>query len=108
MIKNKRGLSEIIVTLLLVMLSIVLVGIVFVVVKNIVKNGTQQTSFQFGSLFLNLKLQKVSIDPTTGDVSVIVQREVGQGELTGVAFVIPNFEYSRDQNVRLMSSHLHQ
>jgi len=86
--KNTRGLSAVIVTLLLIMLSLVLVGIVWAVISNIVSSGTKQTSFQFGSLFLSLKLQKVKVDPDTGDISVVVQREVGQGELTGVAFVI--------------------
>lgn len=88
MIKNKRGLSAVIATLLIVVLVLVAIGIVWGVVKNILTSGTQQTSFQFGSLFLNLKLQKVKVDSVTGDISVTVQRDVGEGELTGVAFII--------------------
>lgn len=83
-------MSAVIVTLLLVMLSIVLIGIVYVVISNIVKSGTEQTSFQFGTLFLDLSLSKVSVNSATGDVTVTVKRSPGGDaslNLSGIAFV---------------------
>ncbi len=83
---NKKGLSDIVVTLIIIVLSLVAIGVVWVVVSNILKSGTQQASFQFGTLFLDLKIEKVSTD-TSGNLQVMVSRGTGQGELTGIDFV---------------------
>ncbi len=85
---KKRGLSTIVVTLLIILLSLVAVGVVWVLVSNVLKSGAQQANFQFGTLFLDLKIGKVTIDSGTGDTSVIVSRGSGQGDLTGVAFIL--------------------
>ena len=83
---NKKGLSDIVVTLIIIVLSLVAIGVVWVVVSNILKSGTQQASFQFGTLFLDLKIDKVLVD-SSGNYQVTVSRGAGQGELTGVDFV---------------------
>lgn len=85
--KNRRGLSTVIVTLLFILLSLVAVGIVWVVVSNLLKSGTQQASSGFGQLLVSLELQNVNINPN-GDIGVSVKRNVGQGDLTGIAFII--------------------
>lgn len=92
---NKRGISSIIATLILVLLTIVLVGIVWAVISNIVKSGSQQVSSQFGTLFLDLKIQNVVVDSSTGNLSVTVTRNPGQGNLTGVAFAISDGENTK-------------
>ena len=51
MFKDKRGLSTIVVTLILIVLSLVAVGVVWVVVSNLLNTGTQQANFQFGTFF---------------------------------------------------------
>ena len=42
---QKRGLSGIVATLLIILLVIVAVGIVWVVVRNVVQEGSEQISF---------------------------------------------------------------
>ncbi len=84
---NKKGLSTIVVTLILIVLSLVAVGVVWVVVSNLLNTGTQQANFQFGTLFLDLKISKVAVD-INGNLSLAVQRGAGQGDLTGIAFII--------------------
>ena len=85
-LKNKKGLSDIVVTLIIIVLSLVAIGVVWVVVSNILKSSSSQASFQFGTLFLDLKIEKVLVD-SNGNYLVTVSRGTGQGELTGIDFV---------------------
>ena len=94
-IKNRRGLSAIIITLILVLLSIVAVGVVWVVVSNILKSQGEETSSALGGLFLNLKLERVSVDPDTGEISVLVKRGPGDGDLTGVNLIVSDGKNSQ-------------
>jgi hypothetical protein len=91
--ENRKALSDVITTLIIVLLSLVAIGIVWVVISNIIKSGEQQTSFQFGTLFLDLQLEKVTVN-ADDSVSVTVKRGVGEGELAGVAFVFSDGEKS--------------
>ncbi len=93
-VENKRGLSTIVVTLILIVLSLVAVGVVWVVVNNILKSGTSQASFQFGTLFLNLKIDRALID-TSGNLLVTVSRGTGQGDLSAIDFVISDGKNSQ-------------
>ena len=84
---SKKGLSTIVVTLILIVLSLVAVGVVWVVVNNILKSGEQQTTSSFGQLSLSLKLQNVNLK-MNGDVDVSVERGSGQGDLTAINFIV--------------------
>jgi hypothetical protein len=83
--KNRRGLSTIIVTLILILVSIVAVGIIWVVVKNIIQTGTEGVGLSQFSL--NAKIISVSIDNSSNNISVTVKRNAGKGELEGISFV---------------------
>ena len=48
---NKRGLSTIVVTLILIVLSLVAVGVVWVVVSNLLNTGTQRQIFSLELFF---------------------------------------------------------
>ncbi len=85
--KNRRGLSAIVVTLILILLSLVAVGIVWAVVNNIIQGRSEEASTEFGQFFVNLELEKVQIDPN-GDLTITVKRGVGEGEVSGIYFVI--------------------
>ena len=91
---NKSGLSTIVVTLILVVLSLVAVGVVWAVISNLLKTGESQANFQFGTLFLDLTIEKLLID-NTGTLSVRVTRGSGEGELTGIDFIISDGENSK-------------
>ena len=84
---NKRGLSTIVVTLILVVLSLVAVGVVWAVISNLLKTGEQQSTSSFGQIFLNLKVQNVNLK-TNGDVDVTVQRNSGTGDLKAINFIV--------------------
>ncbi len=93
-VRDKKGLSDIVVTLIIIVLSLVAIGVVWVVVSNMLKSGTQQASFQFGTLFLDLKIDKVLVD-SNGNYLVTISRGTGQGDLTGIDFVFSDGKNSQ-------------
>ena len=96
---KKRGMSEVVTTLLIILISIVAIGVVWVVVKNILDKGKEDISLDaFG---LDLEIVKASyLDDT---LSVTVKRNPGGGEIVGINFVIGDGENSvvvrRDTNL---------
>ncbi len=83
---NKRGLSAIVVTLILILLSLVAVGIVWMVVNNMIKGGTQDVE-------INSKCLNVNVDATavtcTGESCDITLARTGTetSEIGGVKLV---------------------
>jgi len=90
MINNKKGLSAVIVTLLLVMLSIVLVGIVFVVVNNVVGRGTQQVSTGASCLGSSVSVLSATCTYDGQNCNVTVKRDAGSETIGGVTLVFYN------------------
>ncbi|MFA5070933.1 MAG: fibrinogen-like YCDxxxxGGGW domain-containing protein [Candidatus Pacearchaeota archaeon] len=88
--QNKRGLSAIVVNLILVLLGMVAIGIVWAVVNNLLQSGTEQTEQGFGALFMDLEIQKVKFSGT--NFSVSVKRNIGQGNLSGIVFLMSDGE----------------
>lgn len=88
---NTKGLSTIVATLLIILLTLVAVGVIWVVVKNVLKQGSEQVSF--GKFTVDLKISKAGIINET-DISVNVRRNPGKGELSGVLFIV----YGKDNS----------
>lgn len=88
--KNKRGMSAVVTTLLIILLAIVAIGIVWVVVKNILVKGEEDISLT--GITLNLEIQKASISGDT--LYVLVHRNAGEGTLVGINFIISDGENS--------------
>ncbi|MDD5012396.1 MAG: hypothetical protein PHQ66_01995 [Candidatus Nanoarchaeia archaeon] len=89
---NKRGLSTIIMTLIIILISLVAVGIFWVVVNNLIKGGTEEVSF--GRLTLSAEIKGVDIENSSNNVSLLIKRNVGEGDITGMKFIF----YSDDKN----------
>ncbi len=81
---NRKGLSTVIVTLIFVLLSLVAVGIIWVVIRNLIINQSEGISFDKLSVSLDIK-KAYSIGEN--NVSVQVKRNVGGGDLTGIKFI---------------------
>jgi len=86
--RNSKGLSTVITTLILIALVLVALGIVWVVVKNVLKKGSDEISLT--SLTLDLEISKASVEE--GELNVTVKRNPGKGRLVGINFVIGNDE----------------
>lgn len=91
--ENKKGLSTIVITLILILLSLVAVGIVWFVVNNILKSGTQ--NIDIGTKCLNLNIEAVSANCSSGITNAICDVQImrtgtSSDEIGGVKLVFKN------------------
>lgn len=84
--KNKRGLSEVIVTLIIILLAIVATGIIWISIKTIMTEGTK--GFGLGGFLINLKIEQIKIQEDTSNLSVTIKRNSGKGDLVGINFIV--------------------
>lgn len=82
---NKRGLSGVITTILIIALCIVFIIAVFAVVNTFLKKGAGQISLS--KLTVDVKIKSASINYTTNLASVRVKRNIGPGEMVGLKFI---------------------
>jgi len=91
--KNKKGLSTIVTTLIIVALSLVAVGVVWLVVNNIVNQQT--SSIDYSAKCLNLEFRAIAgtecaefVENTTlSTCTVIIQREKGDDAIGGIRLI---------------------
>lgn len=67
MIRDKRGLSTIVVTLIIILLSLVAVGIVWVVVRNIIVGGTAGAQVSSECINVNVDASQIACWPGATD-----------------------------------------
>jgi hypothetical protein len=84
MIQNKRGLSTIVVTLIIIVLSLVAVGVVWGVVNNLLKGGT--AGIDINSKCLGVNLQITQANCSAGTTNKICDVQVSRGGTTDDAF----------------------
>tara|TARA_Y100000310_G_scaffold107162_1_gene105593 strand:+ start:6330 stop:7418 length:1089 start_codon:yes stop_codon:yes gene_type:complete len=100
---NKKGISTIIVSLIMIVLVLAAISIVWVVVSNILSGESERASSSLGQIFLGLNIEKVLVEDN-GDVSVNVKRKAGEGNLVGLKFVVSdgtNSEVIERKNINL-------
>ena len=86
-IQNKKGLSAIITTLLIVLLVLVAVGIVWAVVRNIITTGAE--GVELGAACLYIDIQATTVDCTTPSACDITLERSGTAddEIAGVKMI---------------------
>ena len=82
---NKRGLSLIVTTLILVVLVLVAIGIIWYVIRNVISGGTEEIAI--GKFLVDADIQNVDIDNSTNNVSLTVKRNPGRGDVSGMKFI---------------------
>jgi len=95
-LEDKKGVSAIVATLIIVLLVIVAAGIVWVVIRNIVQDGAEQV--EFGQKCLEVNLEYVSVtessstecDPGETAYDVTLRRSAGGDEIAGVKVALLN------------------
>jgi len=86
---NKRGLSDIVATLIIILLVIVAAGIIWVVVRNIVGSGADTISNSQKCIAIELQFKSLSYDSTGDTWDLKFQRRPGgEGTLSGVDVVL--------------------
>jgi hypothetical protein len=86
-----KGLSTIVATLLIILLTLVAVGIIWIVVRNVIQNGAEQVSL--GKFTLNLEIKNVQKISDT-QLNVKLKRNAGEGEISGLEFIVDDGENS--------------
>ena len=82
----KRGLSTIITTLIIILISIVAIGIIWVVINNILSGSADEISL--GKFTLDLQIKNVNVDDVNDRVTLSVKRNPGKGDLSGIKFIV--------------------
>jgi len=91
--ENKRGLSDIVVTLIIVLLSMVAIGVVWVVVNNLIQSGTAGVETSAKCLNVNLEVKKVNCtDGSTNQICDVTLSRTGteSDALGGVKLIFQN------------------
>ena len=84
--KNRRGLSAIVTTLLIILLSIVAIGAVWVVISNVIDEGSEDINL--ARFTLDIVIKSAYVDTADSNkIKVSVRRSVGKGDVKGLNFV---------------------
>jgi predicted esterase len=86
--KGNKGLSTIVVTLIMIVLALVAVGMVWVVVSNLLKGQSDQIAFD--TLNFEAGITSLSLDNSTNNFSIAVERKVGEANFVGMKFYFYN------------------
>ena len=87
--ESKKGLSAIVATLLIILLTLIAVGIIWVVIRNVVESGAEQVDF--GTRCIEVDLEAVAVNETSAGVySVTLYRNAGGDDIGGVKVSVFN------------------
>ncbi|MBU2616236.1 MAG: hypothetical protein KKC19_03975 [Nanoarchaeota archaeon] len=90
-LESKKGLSEIVATLLVILLVIIAIGIIWGVLRNVISSGSEEISFS--GLTLDLGITRASV--VEGATTISVRRKTGTGDVTGLRFIFFDGENSQ-------------
>ncbi len=87
--RDKKGISAIVATLIIILLVIVSAGIIWVVIRNIVQSGAEQ--MEVGSQCMKVSIDAKSvIEDSEGVYSVRLRRDSGGEEIGGIKIILLN------------------
>jgi len=95
--QNKKGLSDVVTTVLIVALSLVAITIVWVVVNGLISSNTGSIESQGDCLKTNLEI--VSASSTGSEVTVVIKRTTGDNEIGGIKVNAYNSTSSASANI---------
>lgn len=81
---SKKGLSEVITTLIVIGVSLVAITIIWVVVRNIISSGADE--IEVSKFVVDLEIQEVKT--STNGIDIVLKRNAGQGALKEIVFAI--------------------
>ena len=80
---NKRGISKVIFTIIMITLVLIAVGILWTIIQNILSQETEKISLD--QFTIDVGIQSAKIEGS--DIVVGVIRNIGKGNLTGIKFI---------------------
>ena len=81
--KNRKGLSAVVTTLIIILLVLVAVGIIWVVVRNLIEEGAEQIDINTKCIAVDIRAVGVT-ESDPGNYSVTLNRKSGGGDIGGV------------------------
>lgn len=88
---NKRGLDAVVTTLIMILLVLVAVGIIWIVVRNVVQQGSEQIDISSKCIAVDVKAVSVSpVASQAGNYSVTLRRAAGGDAIGGVKVTLFN------------------
>ena len=89
MIQNKRAMSTIVTTVIMVALVLIAVGVVWAVINNVINQGTQDIDLR--SDCLKITVESASPTSCTGsDCTVYLERKAGGKDIAGIKVIFKN------------------
>ena len=96
--KSKRGLSAIVATLLIILLTLVAVGIIWVVIRNVVQTGGTQAEFSAKCISVNLEVSAAACNATT-TCNITYTRKSGGEDIDGLYLIVSDGQMSNQTEV---------
>ena len=102
---NKKGMSQIVTTLIIIVLVLVAIGVVWGVVSKLISDSSEEVSL--GKFTINLDAQNAYKDGN-GNVVVNLKRLAGKGDLTKIKFVLSDGKNSESFELEVTLEELEQ
>lgn len=98
---KKRGLSTLVATLLIILVSLVAVAVIWLVISSVLQKQSQQ--ILTGQSNVALQIQKVQVEPDNVTMDVTVKRDPGEGNFTAMNLIFSDGKNSEavEENVTL-------
>jgi hypothetical protein len=95
---NKKGLSDVVTTLIIILLSLVAIGIIWIVVNNVLEGGAETTEINAKCLQVDIKANAANC--TVGGVcNVTYKRNAGGEDIDGIAVILSNGVSSSQEKI---------
>ena len=94
MLKDKRALSTIVTTLIIILLVLVAIGIIWFVVRPVIEGGSQQIDIK--AKCLNVDIRATGASPcTTAACTITIKRGLDNEDIDGIKVVVSDGSTSR-------------
>lgn len=87
--RNNKGLSTIVATLIIILLTLVAVGIIWVVIRNVIQGGAESVDLSTKCIAVSLEANSVTETPA-GVYAVTLKRNAGGEALGGIKVSVFN------------------
>lgn len=102
---NKKGLSTIIATIMMILFVLVAAGVVWGIIQNILSEESEEISSGLDRVTLLISGSSVNTSDAL-NVSLIINRDIGKGNLAKIKIILYNEDgesYSEDVNASTLS-----
>ena len=88
--ENKKGLSDVVTTVIIIALSLVAIAVVWVVVNNLITSNAGTITGQSNCLKTNLEIASVSVNAVTNVSTIVIKRISGDDAFDGILVNVYN------------------